>query len=150
MLQGSKWTLTSLWKYLQKNSGIEKKPIWDKGHTWLSISFILLGAHEFWDSLFYFFTFSSKTSTEQHLSFKYGPTALLFKVSQSIKLGARGQSITTMRTMRMMRMFEYSAYFFIWKDTVKPNCCSFSERYCAEEHFVGQGRLAKRIWGGEM
>ena len=31
VLQGSKWTLTSLWKYLRENSTIEKKPIWDKG-----------------------------------------------------------------------------------------------------------------------
>ena len=33
VLQGSKWTLTSLWKYLRENFKIEKKPIWDKGQT---------------------------------------------------------------------------------------------------------------------
>ena len=29
--QGSKWTLTSLWKYLYETSGIERQPIWDQG-----------------------------------------------------------------------------------------------------------------------
>ena len=33
VLQGSKWTLTSLWKYLWENCAIEKKPIWDKGQS---------------------------------------------------------------------------------------------------------------------
>jgi len=28
--QGSKWTLTSLWKYLYETSGIERQPIWDQ------------------------------------------------------------------------------------------------------------------------
>ena len=30
MFQGSKWTLTSLWKYLHQFRKIEKKPIWEK------------------------------------------------------------------------------------------------------------------------
>ena len=34
MVQGSKWTLSSLWKYLLENFGIQKTPIWDKGESW--------------------------------------------------------------------------------------------------------------------
>ena len=30
-IQGSKWTLTGLWKYLYERSRIERKPIWDQG-----------------------------------------------------------------------------------------------------------------------
>ena len=31
LFQGSKWTLTSLWKYLYETKGIEKERIWDQG-----------------------------------------------------------------------------------------------------------------------
>ena len=44
--------------------------------------------------------------------------------------------------------WELVKVFLIWKDIVAPNCCSLSQRYCGEEHFVRQDGLAKRIRGG--
>ena len=41
MVQGSKWTLSSLWKYLLENFGIQKTPIWDEGDSWWNFQLFL-------------------------------------------------------------------------------------------------------------
>ena len=41
-IQGSKWTLSSLWRYLHANYGIERKPIWDQGIFKNTIFFVII------------------------------------------------------------------------------------------------------------